>query len=167
MDLAAQNSGKCRHSTRLFDGAAHASGKIGNAGIDHAAEGRRALDDDNGLAAFEGFLHFLREDNVTFFGHLHLNFAVLIRIICCCGFLVDGGEHIHEFHPGLDIVADIRRSHKLAFVADQVAGSRARNAVLVGGVSVLIPRPVFHVLCLNADPAICKYIQTGDPLTGA
>ena len=168
MDLPVQNSGEGRYRSVLSDDVSHAIRKLGDPRIDHAAESSRALDDDHRSAFLHGARYFFGKHDVVVFPASELYFAPLsiIRCIRRDRFLVDCREHIHEIHPGLDIVSDIGRGHQLPFRVEQIAGSRLGRAVL-RGIFILIPVIVRKSLCLDADPSVSKDIETADPLAGS
>ena len=168
MDLPVQNSGEGRYRPVLPYDIPHAERELSDPGIDHAAESCRALDDDHRSAFLHGVRHLFGEHDVVVLSasEFHLVTFDFIRRIRRYGLLVDCREHIHEIHPGLDIISDIGRSHKFAVRVEQIAGGRLRRTVL-RIIFIFIPAAVRKALRLNADPSVGENIETADPFAGS
>ena len=110
MDLAVQDRCKSGHRSGVAHSLAHAESKLGDSGIHHASEGRRALDDNDGTSLRHSLLHLVGEHNISVFSVLYRRFALCgrCRRIRRRRFLVHCGEHVDKVHPRLDIKADIR-----------------------------------------------------------
>ena len=91
MDLSVQNSGEGRYRPVLSDDIPHAVRELGDPGIDHAAEGCRALNYDHRPAFLHGALHLFGEHDVALPAAPELHFAPFsfIRRIRRYGLLMD------------------------------------------------------------------------------
>ena len=166
VDLAADD--RCKSGCRavLPDGIAHAKGKFRDARIDHAAEGRHRLDDHDRLSRLHGLLHLIGKDDEAL--------SAVLRILCFLnapdvlrrrGLLVDDRKQVHEVHPGIDVVVEVRRRHQVSLVGEKIALRGLVDLLRPGGcvgrrhAGRLLPGRVRQTFRLDADPSVGKDIE--------